>query len=51
MKSIGYWVPQDAPLKDNTLIYILVAREPRSCDKELGGVPDGSGLGEGQGGI
>ena len=23
MKSIGYWVPQDAPLKDNTLIYIL----------------------------
>jgi len=23
MKSIGYWVPQDAPLHDNTLIYIL----------------------------
>ena len=23
MKSVGYWVPQDAPLKDNTLIYIL----------------------------
>jgi hypothetical protein len=23
MKSIGYWVPTDAPLKDNTLIYIL----------------------------
>jgi len=23
MRSIGYWVPQDAPLKDNTLIYIL----------------------------
>ena len=23
MKSIGYWVPQDAPLKDNTLIYII----------------------------
>jgi len=23
MKSIGYWVPQDAPLKDNTLIYVL----------------------------
>jgi hypothetical protein len=23
MKSIGYWVPQDAPLKENTLIYIL----------------------------
>lgn len=23
MKSVGYWVPQDAPLKDNTLIYVL----------------------------
>src|SRR3954465_11091786 len=23
MKSIGYWVPQGAPLKDNTLIYVL----------------------------
>jgi hypothetical protein len=23
MKSIGYWVPQDAPNSQNTLIYIL----------------------------
>jgi hypothetical protein len=23
MKSIGYWVPQDSPAKDSTLIYIL----------------------------
>jgi hypothetical protein len=23
MKNIGYWVPQDAPLKQNTLIYVL----------------------------
>lgn len=23
MKSVGYWVPQEAPLKDNTLIYVL----------------------------
>jgi NIPSNAP len=23
MKSIGYWVPQDSPEHDNTLIYIL----------------------------
>jgi hypothetical protein len=23
MTSIGYWVPEDAPLHDNTLIYIL----------------------------
>jgi hypothetical protein len=30
MQSIGYWVPQDAPLKDNTLIYIL-AHESREA--------------------
>ena len=23
MKSVGYWTPQDPPLKENTLIYIL----------------------------
>ncbi len=23
MVSVGYWVPQDAPQKDNTLVYIL----------------------------
>ena len=23
MKSIGYWVPQDAPANDNTLIYVI----------------------------
>jgi hypothetical protein len=23
IKNVGYWVPQDAPLKQNTLIYIL----------------------------
>ena len=23
MKSVGYWVPQDAPAKDNTLIYVI----------------------------
>ena len=23
MKSVGYWVPEDAPLSENTLIYIL----------------------------
>jgi NIPSNAP protein len=30
MKSIGYWTPQDAPLKDNTLIYVL-AHESREA--------------------
>lgn len=23
MKSVGYWVPQDAPARDNTLIYVI----------------------------
>jgi hypothetical protein len=23
MRSVGYWVPQDAPTKDNTLMYII----------------------------
>ena len=23
MKSVGYWIPQDAPAKDNTLVYII----------------------------
>jgi hypothetical protein len=23
MKSVGYWIPQDAPTKDNTLVYII----------------------------
>ena len=23
MKSVGYWVPQDTPAKDNTLIYVI----------------------------
>src|SRR6476620_11028851 len=24
MEAIGYWVPQDPPLHDNTLIYVLM---------------------------
>ncbi len=23
MKNVGYWVPQDSPAKDNTLIYVI----------------------------
>ena len=23
MKNVGYWVPQDTPAKDNTLIYVI----------------------------
>jgi NIPSNAP protein len=33
MKSVGYWVPQDAPTKDNTLIY-LISHESRDAAKK-----------------
>jgi hypothetical protein len=33
MKSIGYWTPQDAPLSQNTLIYII-AHESRDAAKK-----------------
>ena len=33
MKNHGYWVPQDAPLKDNTLIYII-SHESREAAKK-----------------
>jgi len=32
MKNIGYWVPQDAPAKDNTLIYVI-SHESREAAK------------------
>ena len=33
MKNVGYWVPQDTPLKDNTLIYII-SHESRAAAKK-----------------
>ena len=33
MKNVGYWVPQDAPLSENTLIYI-VSHESRDAAKK-----------------
>lgn len=33
MKNHGYWVPQDAPLKDNTLIYVI-SHESREAAKK-----------------
>ena len=33
MTSIGYWTPQDAPLKDNELIYIIT-HESREAAKK-----------------
>jgi hypothetical protein len=33
MKNVGYWVPQDAPTKENTLIYII-SHESRDAAKK-----------------
>ncbi len=33
MKNVGYWVPQDSPAKDNTLIY-LISHESRAAAKK-----------------
>src|SRR5829696_6322550 len=33
MKSVGYWVPQDAPGKDNTLVYII-SHDSREAAKQ-----------------
>jgi hypothetical protein len=33
IKNVGYWVPQDAPTKDNTLIYII-SHESRAAAKK-----------------
>ena len=43
MKSVGYWVPQDGPLNQNTLIYILEhpSREAAAANwKAFGGDPE-----------
>ena len=43
IKNVGYWVPQDAPAKDNTLIYII-SHESREAAKKnwaaFGGDPE-----------
>ena len=36
MESIGYWVPQDAPLSKNTLIYILAHPDREAANKNWG---------------
>ena len=43
MTSIGYWIPQDAPQKENTLIYILAHQSRESAKKnwaEFGADPE-----------
>ena len=36
MKNIGYWVPEDAGLNDNTLIYILAHESREAAEKSWG---------------
>ena len=43
--NVGYFVPQDAPLSQNTLIYVLAHKDRETGETELGRVPEGSGLG------
>jgi hypothetical protein len=33
MKSVGYWTPQDAPLSQNTLIYVLAHASREAAKK------------------
>ena len=43
MSSVGYWVPQDSPAKDNTLIYIIThpSREAATANwKAFGADPE-----------
>jgi hypothetical protein len=43
MTSVGYWVPQDSPQKDNTLIYVLAHDSRESAKKnwaEFGADPE-----------
>ena len=32
MTNIGYWAPQDPPLSENTLVYILAHRDRRAAE-------------------
>lgn len=40
MTNIGYWVPQDAPLADNTLIYIVAHSSREAAKKSWAGFRD-----------
>jgi hypothetical protein len=43
ISSVGYWIPQDSPAKDNTLIYIVShpSRDAATTDwKEFGADPE-----------
>jgi hypothetical protein len=51
MKSIGYWVPEDAPASQNLFIYILEHPKPSRGGEELGRIPSRSGMEKGQVGV
>lgn len=37
MTNIGYWVPQDAPLSQNTLIYVLAHKDRETAKQSWAG--------------
>jgi hypothetical protein len=37
MKNVGYWVPQDAPASENTLIYVISHESREAAKKNWGG--------------
>ena len=45
MTNVGYWVPTDEPLSENTLIYVLEHESRDGRPGELGRLPRGSGVG------
>ena len=47
MSHVGYWAPADAPLAENTLIYVLAHPKPRGREEELGRVQGRSGVDQG----
>ena len=50
MQNVGYFRPMDAPLADNTLVYII-AHKSREAAKELVGFQQGPRVAEGVGGV
>ena len=49
MKSIGYWVPEDAPSSQDLFCLHSRASQPTGGGKELDRVPGRSGMEEGEG--
>ena len=47
MTNIGYWTPQDAPLSQNTLIYVIAHPSREAAKKSWADVPGRPGMAKG----